>query len=119
MRVIFMGTPEFAVPVLQGLIDHYKVRAVVTQPDRPVGRSGELQASPIKKLAEENTILVLQPESPIALPLIIRPAKRAEAALLTENFPFLPLFKDSSISSLLTLTFLILLNPPYYKKRVA
>mgnify|MGYP000997681694 FL=1 len=63
VSIVFMGTPEFAVPVLQGLIDHYKVRAVVTQPDRPVGRSGELQASPIKKLAEENTILVLQPES--------------------------------------------------------
>ena len=63
VSIVFMGTPEFAVPVLQGLIDYYKVRAVVTQPDRPVGRSGELQASPIKKLAEENTILVLQPES--------------------------------------------------------
>lgn len=63
VSIVFMGTPDFAVPVLQGLIDHYKVRAVVTQPDRPVGRSGELRPSPVKKLAEENTILVLQPEN--------------------------------------------------------
>lgn len=61
VSIVFMGTPDFAVPVLQGLIDNYKVRAVVTQPDKPVGRSQELAKSPIKKLAEENTILVLQP----------------------------------------------------------
>ena len=63
VSIVFMGTPDFAVPVLQGLIDNYKVRAVVTQPDKPVGRSGELRPSPIKKLAEENTILVLQPKN--------------------------------------------------------
>lgn len=63
VSVVFMGTPDFAVPVLQGLIDNYKVRAVVTQPDRPVGRNGEVRPTPIKKLAEENTILVLQPEN--------------------------------------------------------
>lgn len=62
VEIVFMGTPDFAVPVLQGLIDHYHVRAVVTQPDKPVGRNGELRPSPIKKLAQENTILVLQPE---------------------------------------------------------
>lgn len=61
LNVIFMGTPEFAVPVLQGLIDNYNVRAVVTQPDKPVGRNGEIKMSPIKKLALDNTILVLQP----------------------------------------------------------
>lgn len=63
VSVVFMGTPDFAVPVLQGLIDNYKVRAVVTQPDRPIGRSGEVRPTPIKKIAEENTILVLQPEN--------------------------------------------------------
>ena len=63
VSIVFMGTPDFAVPVLQGLIDNYKVRAVVTQPDKPVGRSGELRPSPIKKIAEENTILVLQPKN--------------------------------------------------------
>lgn len=63
VSVVFMGTPDFAVPVLQGLIDNYKVRAVITQPDRPIGRSGEVRPTPIKKIAEENTILVLQPEN--------------------------------------------------------
>ena len=62
LRIVFMGTPDFAVPVLQGLIDNYNVKAVVTQPDKPVGRHGEISMSPIKKLALDNTILVLQPK---------------------------------------------------------
>lgn len=61
VSIVFMGTPDFAVPILQGLIDNYKVRAVVTQPDKPVGRTGQVRKSPIKELAEKNTILVLQP----------------------------------------------------------
>ena len=63
LSVVFMGTPDFAVPILQGLIDNYKVKAVVTQPDKPVGRDGVIKKTPIKKLAEENMIIVLQPES--------------------------------------------------------
>ena len=63
LNIVFMGTPDFAVPVLQGLIDNYKVKAVVTQPDKPVGRDGVIKKTPIKKLAEENMILVLQPEN--------------------------------------------------------
>ncbi len=62
VKIIFMGTPEFAVPILEGLINNYNVRAVVTQPDRPVGRNGQIQSSPIKQLAGKHTILVLQPE---------------------------------------------------------
>ena len=61
--IVFMGTPDFSVPVLQGLIDNYKVKAVVTQPDKPVGRDGIIKKTPIKKLAEENLIIVLQPEN--------------------------------------------------------
>ena len=61
LQIIFMGTPEFAVPVLQGLLDNYKVRAVVTQPDRK-GNHGQINISPIKKLANDKAILVLQPE---------------------------------------------------------
>ena len=61
LEIVFMGTPGFAVPVLQGLIDNYKIRAVVTQPDRP-GNHGQINVSPIKKLASEHAILVLQPE---------------------------------------------------------
>ncbi|HIZ96097.1 MAG TPA: methionyl-tRNA formyltransferase [Candidatus Ligilactobacillus excrementavium] len=61
--IVFMGTPEFAVPVLKGLLENeYDVKAVVTQPDRPVGRKHRLTASPVKKLAVENEIEVLQPE---------------------------------------------------------
>ncbi len=61
LQIVFMGTPEFAVPVLQGLLDNYKVRAVVTQPDRK-GNHNQITISPIKKLANDNAILVLQPE---------------------------------------------------------
>lgn len=62
VSIVFMGTPEFAVPVLEGLIQNYKVKAVVTQPDKPVGRDGVIKKSPIKEVAEKNMILVLQPE---------------------------------------------------------
>jgi methionyl-tRNA formyltransferase len=62
-RVIFMGTPGFAVPTLKALIDHgHEVVCVVTQPDRPKGRGKKLAASPVKDLAKENGIEVLQPE---------------------------------------------------------
>lgn len=62
LKIVFMGTPDFSVPVLEGLIENYKVRAIVTQPDRPIGRHGDLSASPIKKVGIKNTILVLQPD---------------------------------------------------------
>ena len=61
LQIVFMGTPEFAVPVLQGLLDNYKVRAVVTQPDRK-GNHGQINVSPVKKLSQDKAILVLQPE---------------------------------------------------------
>ena len=62
-RIIFMGTPDFAVPSLGALVanDHH-VQAVVTQPDRPKGRSGKPVPSPVKKAAERLGIDVLQPE---------------------------------------------------------
>lgn len=59
--IIFMGTPEFSVPVLEGLIDKYKIRAIVTQPDKPVGRHGEVKFSPVKEVALKHNILCLQP----------------------------------------------------------
>lgn len=62
LKIIFMGTPEFSVPVLKRLNENYKLRAIITQPDRPVGREGFLSASPVKKYATENSILLLQPE---------------------------------------------------------
>ncbi|MCT6839760.1 MAG: methionyl-tRNA formyltransferase [Apilactobacillus kunkeei] len=63
-KVVFMGTPSFAVPVLKGLVesDDYDVQAVVTQPDRPFGRKRVLKPSPVKEAAQELSIPVLQPE---------------------------------------------------------
>lgn len=64
LRIVFMGTPEFAVETLKALIDnHYNVVAVVTQPDKPVGRHGSvLQPSAVKQYALEKGLPVLQPE---------------------------------------------------------
>lgn len=61
IKVVFMGTPEFSVPVLEGLIENYNVIGVVTQPDKEVGRHKEIEFSPIKKVALANNIQVLQP----------------------------------------------------------
>lgn len=61
LRVIFMGTPDFSVPVLEELIDKCHVVMVVTQPDKEVGRKHILTPSPIKKLALEHNIEVYQP----------------------------------------------------------
>ena len=55
-----MGTPDFSVPILESLIKNYKVKAVVTQPDKQVGRSGKIAKPPVKILAENNNILVIQ-----------------------------------------------------------
>jgi len=62
--VIFMGTPEFAVPSLQALMDNPRIEVVgvVTQPDKPAGRSGQLQPSPVKQLALSRQVPVWTPE---------------------------------------------------------
>ncbi|MGN1084397.1 MAG: methionyl-tRNA formyltransferase, partial [Lachnospiraceae bacterium] len=63
MRAVFMGTPEIAAEVLKSLLlSKHEIVAVVTQPDRPKGRGKELAKSPVKILAEEHGITVLQPE---------------------------------------------------------
>lgn len=63
LRIVFMGTPEFAVETLDALVSNdYNVVAVVTQPDKPVGRHGSvLQASAVKQYAIEHNLPVLQP----------------------------------------------------------
>ena len=61
MKVVFMGTPDFAVNVLQGLIDNYDVVGVVSQPDKKVGRRQILTPTPVKELALKYNIPVFQP----------------------------------------------------------
>lgn len=62
LRIVFMGTPEFAVPSLEGLKnDGFEILAVVTSPDKPSGRGMKLQQSDIKKYALENGLKILQP----------------------------------------------------------
>ena len=64
MRIIFAGTPEFSVPVLQTLIDSaHSVVGVYSQPDRPAGRGRKLQQSPVKQLAVQHELAVFQPAS--------------------------------------------------------
>lgn len=74
MKIIFAGTPEFAVPVLQALLDaaagavnfeadKVEICMVLTQPDRPAGRGMQLKASPVKQLALRHNLNVFQPES--------------------------------------------------------
>ena len=63
MRIVFMGTPEFAVPSLQRLIDDgHTIAAVYTQPDRPKNRGMKLVPTPVKALALANGLTVRQPE---------------------------------------------------------
>ncbi len=63
LHIVFFGTPEFAVPSLQELIDRgEQIAAVVTQPDRPVGRGQQVKPSPVKELAFKHNLPVLQPE---------------------------------------------------------
>lgn len=61
LNIVFMGTPEFSAPVLEGLIENYNVSLVVTQPDKPVGRGGKISISPVKEIAIKHNIEVFQP----------------------------------------------------------
>ena len=61
-RIVFMGTPEFAVTSLKKLLEHsYNVVAVITAPDKPSGRGRKIQMPDVKKYALEKDLLVLQP----------------------------------------------------------
>ena len=62
MKVVFMGTPDFAVGALEAIIQAgHEVTAVVTQPDKPKGRSGQMQFPPVKECAVKYEIPVFQP----------------------------------------------------------
>lgn len=82
MRIIFMGTPEFACPTLRTLIDRgEQVVAVVTQPDRPKGRGQQTLPPPVKVVAEEHGIPVLQPVK-VRLPESIEEIRALEPDLI-------------------------------------
>jgi methionyl-tRNA formyltransferase len=61
-RIVFMGSPEFAVPTLRALAGKYPIAGVVTQPDRPAGRGRNLVSPPVKNLALELGLAIIQPE---------------------------------------------------------
>ena len=62
IRIVFMGTPEFAVTILKGILEkNYKVVGVITAPDKPAGRGRKVHQSAVKKFAIENNLKVLQP----------------------------------------------------------
>ena len=65
LRIVFAGTPDFAVPPLEALIaGDFSPLAVYTQPDRPAGRGRKLRSSPVKEVAEAEGLPVLTPERP-------------------------------------------------------
>ncbi len=81
LRIIFMGTPEFAVPSLQTLVDSgFNVVAVVTAPDKPKGRGQKLSVSPVKACAQKNNLPLLQPAN-LKAPAFIDELKSYDANL--------------------------------------
>jgi methionyl-tRNA formyltransferase len=65
MKILFWGTPDFAVPSLRAVLgEGHDVVGVVTQPDRPAGRGRRLRPSPVREAAEEEDLIVLTPEDP-------------------------------------------------------
>jgi methionyl-tRNA formyltransferase len=78
LKIVFMGTPQFAVPVLEALVKAgHEVRLVVTQPDRPKGRSGKPVPPPVKALAEALGLPVFQPEK-VRRPEAIEEIRKAD-----------------------------------------
>lgn len=83
IRILFFGTPDFAVPGLEALValSGLEVGLVVTQPDRPSGRGGKLTPSPVKQCAERHRIPVFQPKS-------LKRERESFAAKVAEHGPF-------------------------------
>ena len=64
LRIVFMGTPDFAVTILKNLVDNnYNVVGVITAVDKPAGRGRKLNQSAVKKYALENDLTILQPKN--------------------------------------------------------
>lgn len=89
--VIFMGTPQFAVPILEAVAKDYQVLAVFTQPDRPVGRKQILTQSPVKQAAVKLGIRVFQPEKLSGSPELAEAIALAPDLIITAAYgQFLP-----------------------------
>ncbi|WP_312499590.1 methionyl-tRNA formyltransferase [Enterococcus sp.] len=91
-KIVFMGTPVFSVPILEGLLEEgYDIAAVVTQPDRPVGRKRIITPTPVKEAALKHGLLVLQPEKISGSPEMEQIKTLAPDLLITAAFgQFLP-----------------------------
>lgn len=82
MKAVFMGTPDIAAEVLKSLLNSkHEILAVVTQPDRPKGRGKELAKSPVKLIAEERGIPVLQPEQ-VKAPEVVEQLKTLQPDII-------------------------------------
>lgn len=78
MKIVFMGTPDFAVPSLKKMIEKFNVSAIVTQPDKPSGRGKKVSISPIKEVGLSNEIPIFQPEKIRTDSVIINKLKEIE-----------------------------------------
>jgi methionyl-tRNA formyltransferase len=81
MRVVFMGTPEFAVPSLRALLDGHDVRLVISRPDRPAGRGMSLRRSPVAAVAEAAGVNLELPDNP-RLPEVVERVRQAQPEVL-------------------------------------
>ncbi|MGK0552115.1 methionyl-tRNA formyltransferase [Enterococcus faecalis] len=91
-KIVFMGTPAFSVPILESLLAaDYEIQAVVTQPDRPVGRKKTITPPPVKAAALKHDLLVLQPEKISGSPEMEMILELAPDVIVTAAFgQFLP-----------------------------
>ena len=99
MKIVFMGTPEFAVPTLKALHhSSHSIMAVITQADKPKGRGQKLSVSPVKQYALESNLPILQPKT-VNEPEFIESLKKnrpdivivvAFGQILSENFLKIP-----------------------------
>ena len=106
-KLIFMGTPDFSATVLKGLLtdDHYEILAVVTQPDRAVGRKKVIQETPVKQAAKEAGLPIYQPEKLSGSPEMEDLMKLGADGIVTAAFgQFLP--RNSLIAWTLRSTFM-------------
>ncbi|MGU8576576.1 methionyl-tRNA formyltransferase [Clostridium perfringens] len=85
MKIVFMGTPDFAVPSLKKMIEKFNVSAIVTQPDKPSGRGKKVSISPIKEVGLSNKIPIFQPEKIRTDSVIINKLKELKEVEISES----------------------------------